>query len=109
MIEKDLYAALKTVCPRVYPMFMPDDAVYPSITYQVVFSGTEQSVSGNVCGKNTRFQVDIYAKSYSEAKSLRDEAISKIVDLSGGDISSHDLYEDTVELHRQMIDFKIKE
>jgi len=109
MIEKQLFTALKTVCERVYPIVMPDDAVFPSITYQVIYDDTEQSIAGDVCGRNTRFQVDIYTKSYSEAKSLKDETVSKIVGLKGGFISAQDLYEDDLELHRQLIDFSIKE
>ena len=109
MIEKTVYLSLKTVCDRVYPLFMPDDAVFPLITYQVVYDGTEQSVSGNICGRNTRFQVDIYSTTYGEAKSLKSDVVSKLLELNAGDISAQDLYEDTIELHRQLIDFNIKE
>lgn len=109
MIEKDVYTALKTVCDRVYPLFMPNDAVYPSITYQVVYDGTEQGVAGCVSGRNTRFQVDIYSKTYSEAKTLKGEAVLKLLELNAGDISAQDLYEDTIELYRQLLDFNIKE
>lgn len=109
MIEKDLYVALKNVTANVYPMFLPDDAVYPAITYQVVYDGANQSFnSGTVMSRDVRFQVDIFSKSYSEAKTLKDGVVSEVVGLKGGSISAQDLYEDSLELHRQLIDFKIK-
>ena len=109
MIEQDVFTALKTVCDRVYPLFMPDDAVYPSITYQVVYDGQNQAFnSGNLMSRNVRFQVDVYSKSYSEAKTLKSEVVSKVSSLGGGSISAQDLYEDSIKLHRQLIDFTIK-
>ncbi|MFK5937724.1 MAG: hypothetical protein QM497_04915 [Sulfurimonas sp.] len=109
MIEKDLFSSLKTVCDRVYPQIMPEDVVFPAIVYSVIFDGTEQSVAGEICGRTTRFQVDIYSKSYGEVKSLKDLAIVKIVALDGGSVSAQDLYEDSIKLYRQLLDFKIKE
>ena len=108
MIEKQLFTALKTVCDRVYPIVMPDDAVYPAITYQVIYDGANQATNGNLSSRDVRFQVDIYSKSYGEAKSLKDLVFSEVIGLKGGDISSQDLYEDGIELFRQLIDFKIK-
>jgi len=109
MIEKNLVASLKTIFERVYPLTMPQNVEFPVMTYQVIYDGTEQSVKGDVCGRDTRFQVDIYSKSYSEAKSIKEQAVSNIVDLKGGEISSQDLYDQEMQLFRQLIDFKIKE
>lgn len=109
MIEKDLVVSLKTVCERVYPLFMPQNVEFPAMTYQVIYDGTEQSVKGDICGRDARFQVDIYSRTYSEAKSLKQQTVNNIIDLKGGEISSQDLYDDDTELYRQLIDFKIKE
>jgi len=108
MIEKDLFLALQSVTPRVYPMKMPDDALFPLIVYTVVSDNANQATNGNLTSRTVRFQVDIYSKSYGEAKSLKDLVISKVVGLRGGSISAQDLYEDELELHRQLIDFSIK-
>lgn len=109
MIEKDLFQALKNVSANVYPMMMPEDAVFPAITYQVIYDGVSQSVSGDVCGRGVRFQVDVYSTSYSEMKSLKDAAIAEIVNLGGGFINSRDIFENEINLYRQIIDFKIEE
>jgi len=109
MIEKDLVASIKTICTRVYPLFMPQNVVFPAVTYQVIYDGTEQGVGGCVWGRDVRIQVDIYSKSYSEAKSLKQQAVNHIIDLKGGNISAQDLYDDDMQLYRQLIDFTIKE
>lgn len=108
MIEKDLVVALKDVVSKVYPLMMPEDATYPCITYQVVFDGVNQATNGNFSSRDVRFQVDIYSKSYSEAKTLKDAVVAKVIGLKGGSISAQDLYEDEIKLHRELIDFKIK-
>ena len=108
MIEKDLVASLKTICARAYPIVMPQDVVYPAMTYQVVYDGANQATNGNFSSRDVRFQVDIYSSSYSESKSLKDSVISNVIALKGGDISSQDLYDNENKLFRQLIDFKIK-
>lgn len=109
MIEKDLYQALKNVTANVYPMFLPQDAVYPAITYQVIYDGANQAFnSGNYMSRNVRFQVDVFSKSYSEAKSLKEQVINEAIGLKAGSISSQDIYENRVKLYRQLLDFNIK-
>jgi len=109
MIEKDLYAALKNVTPNAYPMFLPEDADFPAITYQVIFDGANQSFNeGEVLSRDVRFQIDIFSKSYGESKRLKDLVINEVIGLGGGSISSYDLYEDELQLHRQLIDIKFR-
>lgn len=109
MIEQDLYSALLTVCERVSPIFMPQDVVMPAIVYQVVYDGLGQCLSGAVYAKTTRLQVDVYSDTYEEAKSLKEQVISKVIDLKASDIASQDLYDQEAQLFRQLIDFTIKE
>ena len=108
MIEKDLFSALKLVTPNVYLIMMPDDAIYPAITYQVVSDVQNQATNGNLSSRNVRFQVDIYSKSYAEVKALKDAVVTEVIGLRGGSISAQDLYEDELQLHRQLLDFIIK-
>jgi hypothetical protein len=58
--------------------------------------------------RTVRFQVDVYSKSYGEAKSLKDLVFAKVVELKGGDISAQDLHDNETKLFRQLIDFRIK-
>lgn len=108
MIEETLFTSLLNVLPRIYPLIMPDDAVFPAIVYTVVSDNSNQATNGNLTSRTVRFQVDIYSKSYADAKGLKDLVISEVIGLRGGSISAQDLYEDELELHRQLIDFSIK-
>ena len=108
MIEKDLYLALKEVCDRVYPLKLPQNALYPAITYMVVNDGQNQTTNGKITSRDVRFQVDIWCETYEEAKSLKDSVVAKITELYASSIYAQDFYEDEVELYRELIDFTIK-
>lgn len=109
MIEKDLFSTLKNVCDRVYPIILPEGTTYPAITYQVIFDGANQAFnSGNYMSRDVRFQIDIFSKSYSEAKTLKEQVIHEVIGLNAGDITSQDIYEDELSLYRQIIDIKIR-
>lgn len=107
MIEEDLFLSLKDIAPT-YPMILPQNATFPALTYSVVTDIPHQALYGNIFERDARFQVDVWAESYSEAKSLKDTVINKIIELKGGDISSIDLYEEGTLLYRQLIDFTIR-
>ena len=109
MIEKSLCTALKNVTPNVYPMMLPENVTFPAITYQVVFDGANQSFNtGNATSRTVRFQVDIFETTYGDAKRLKDLVVGEVIALKGGGISAQDLYEDELQLHRQLLDFTIK-
>jgi hypothetical protein len=108
MIEIDLYNALNSICERTYPLIFPDNVIFPAMSYQVIFDGANQATNGNYMSRDVRFQVDIYSKSYAEAKDLKGQVVASIIFLGAGDISAQDLYDDETELYRQLIDFNIK-
>jgi len=108
MIEKDLVVSLKSVCERIFPLIMPQNVVFPAMTYQVVYDSSNISLNGNLKSRDVRFQVDIYSKSYSEAKALKGLVNDKVIELGGGSVSTIDLYDDEQKLFRQLIDFNIK-
>ena len=109
MIEQELVTALSSLGYKPYPLELPEDVTYPAISYQVIFDGTDQATNGSVCGQTVRIQVDIWAKKYSEAKSLKALVVESIVnDLKGGFISAQDLKDPVTKLHRQLIDFTTK-
>ena len=108
MIEKDLKIALRTVCERTYPVVFPQKVMFPAIVYQVVNASVNQATNGNKTSRDVRFQVDIYAKKYSEAKAISEQVVNEVIVLKGGSISVQDLYDSEEKLHRQLIDFKIK-
>ena len=108
MIEHELFDAILEITPHVYVLMMPEEKQLPAIVYRVVHDSKKQATNGNGIGRDARFQIDVYAHGYWEAKTLKDEVIAKVISLGGGDISAQDLYEDETKLYRQLIDFTIK-
>ena len=108
MIEKDLFVALSVIA-KTYPAVMPQDVVVPAIRYLVVYDGTEQCLAGDVSGRTVRVQVDVFARSYREVKNLKQDVVTAAISLEATGINARDLYEKETGLHRQLIDFTIKE
>lgn len=116
MIEIDLYNQLKNdtsvsdlVGTRIYPKVAPQNVTTPYIVYHVVNDIDNQCLSGDIYQNDTRFQVDIWGKKYSEVKQLKTAVKSSISKFkSSYDLSSMDDYEKDTELYRELLDFKLK-
>jgi len=126
MIEDDLCTYLKDdvtissyVGTRIYPVRMPQNVVYPAITYQIIGSTRFLTLSGPVSLVEGRYQIDIWSNGYGEtkniAKGIRD-ALQGFKGLMGTtkvqgilqDINSEqDFYEDDTDLNRLTNDFII--
>lgn len=108
--ETDLFSDLTgdagvsaIVASRVFPAVLPDDVTFPAIAYREVSAVR----IGGVCLQR-RMQVDCYAASYSEMKSLRD-AVQALAETKGnwGYTEGPDLYEEDTKLHHQPVDLII--
>lgn len=98
---------------RIYPGLMPQAAATPACVYSVVSEQNQNSLAGWTSGlKNSRFQLDCYARTYAEADTLA-AAVAAVLDsvatktFSSLQVSRRDLYEDDTELHRVSLEFSI--
>lgn len=115
-IESDLVTHLKNdsavsalVGTRIYPMKAPQSVTNPYITYQVINDNSNQCLGGSVYQNDTRFQIDCWSTTYSEAKAIKEAVLSALIGFkSSNSISNMDDYEDETQLYRQLIDFKLK-
>ena len=107
MIEQELYQHLSGF--NIYPAVLPENVQYPAMVYFVITDLEKQAIQGSKYANVTRFQIDIYAESYAEAKIKKDELIQALYNFKYPvtDISVIDAYEDKVKLFRQIIDFKV--
>ena len=114
MIEADLFNHLQSkvlsVSGRVYPLVMPQDCPKPALVYTVVNDMDNRGVEGCVSSYNTRFQVDVYATSYLEAKTIKNEVKGALYLFSHYPevLNSRDGFEEDQELFRQIIDFTLR-
>ncbi|PUA17265.1 DUF3168 domain-containing protein [Glaciimonas sp. PCH181] len=94
---------------RIYPLTAPDGVVRPYITYQRIFSNSENVLSGSTNLFNTRMQIDMYALIYFDAISLAAQVDSLMSSWIVQNVSllSRDFYEDAVKLFRVSVDYSI--
>jgi len=109
MIAKDVYTQLTKLNVPVYPVKIKQGSEFPCVTYMVVADTKKNDLNANIYGANYRVQVDIWARSYKEAKELAQSAVELLSEIKAKDINLQDLYEDEIELYRVMIDFNLEE
>lgn len=74
-LEKGLVTKLKsqtTAGARVHPM-LPQGITFPAIRYQRVTATRTQALNANVGVTSVTLQIDCFADTYSQAKTLADE------------------------------------
>lgn len=94
---------------RVYPLTAPDVVTKPYITYQRIFSNSENVLSGNSGLTNTRMQIDMYATLYTDVVTLaaQVDALISAWAVKNVSIQAQDFYEDPVKLFRISADYSI--
>ena len=83
-LTKDFAAKLATATSptRAYPAISKSTAL-PAVVYSGRGGIREAFYSGSYGLRETRFQIDVYSKSYSEASTLKDSIISAFHGFSG--------------------------
>lgn len=106
------------VSTRVYPLRLPQGYTLPAISYQRISAERIHEMSiGPIGWAWSRFQVDCWANSYGDVRSLA-EAVRQSLDGFKGDLDSthvggiyiegeRDLFEENAEIYRVTMDFLI--
>ncbi|MEN6474136.1 MAG: DUF3168 domain-containing protein [Syntrophaceae bacterium] len=115
MLEDALHAHLlastavtSLASTRIYPVLLPQDPTLPAITYQRISNDPQNTMGGHGDLYNPRIQIDAWARSYSEIKSLElaiRTAMEAASAFSALEMSDQDLYEPDMEIYRISIDF----
>jgi len=107
-LHSALDSGVTEVDGRVYPLIMPQDTRENSLTYRVLASSEKVCLQGNVYGNSNHFQIDVWAKTYSECVEISDKVRTVLHDnfnISGLFIT--DIYEDYTLKYRRVVDFRI--
>lgn len=90
MIEAALRAILTAdvtlsprVGPRVYPGLLPENPVYPAITYRQISGAQTKTYSGPIDPSKGRFQFDCFDDDYTLTKSLAAAVIAALDGYTG--------------------------
>ncbi len=110
MIEINIVSAVKNLGYEIYPIKLPQTANLPALTYFIATDKKEQPLNNNkYFASEKRVQIDIFSKSYKQAKTIAKEVADEMMKLGARDLMINDLYEEDVEFYREMIEFYIKE
>ena len=89
MIEQGIHALLSTtpalsaiVGPRIYPVFVPQEAQLPCLSYQVVSGSSDYSVDGSSAVWK-RIQFDAWGNQYADVKGIQ-RALQAVIDSYSG-------------------------
>lgn len=99
---------------RIYPMRMPQNVTFPAVVLGEVSNVPANTLAGEAGTTltTTRLQVDVYAKTYSEAASVADLVDAALTRLRTPALTawrevSRDLFDDELSLHRRSTDFSV--
>ena len=110
-------ATVKAITTRVYPVTIPQSPQYPLILYTKITGMRDHHLRGPSGHAHPRFQIEAWAKTYTEAKTLAD-AIREALDGYSGTAagtkigsclieSEQDIYESEIEVYRVTSDWFI--
>lgn len=109
-IEQDIFNALDgLVGGRVYPLVMPEKGTKPAIVYTRIGSNPENTLDGGATIDQIRIQVDTYANTYAETKTISASvrSIMESASFKGTLQSDQDLFEPDIKLYRVSQDYYV--
>ncbi|MES2218360.1 MAG: DUF3168 domain-containing protein [Pseudomonadota bacterium] len=94
---------------RVYPSIAPDNPITPYIIYSRLTSVPQNDLDINGGANqltNTRYQIDVYAETYTEAQENLELIKTALLGWSVTNVinADRDMYEQDTKLHRVLID-----
>ena len=108
-------ATVKDITTRCYPVTIPQSPTYPLILYTKITGMRDHHLQGPNGRAHPRMQIESWAKTYTEAKTLAD-AIREALDGYSGTASStkigsclieseRDDYQNEIDVHRVIQDY----
>mgnify|MGYP003115321468 CR=1 FL=1 len=105
------------VAQRVYPQVLPQNVVYPAISYEPVSKPRLRDIEGPTGRALPRIRISCWAKTFVAAKELADDVRRRLDGYRGpmgawrigsSQLAAEiDLYDDTVQAHRTIVDFRL--
>ncbi len=117
-VEKELrdqiIAGVPPVGERVYPIQLPQNAVFPAVRYNRISALRDYTLTGPDCLPAARYQIDIFAETFTEARSVWDLVRIALDGFEASEIQYITLdnetedYEDETQLFRVIGDFVVQ-
>lgn len=122
-VEADIFSRLSgysgltaLVSTRIYPVRLPQKPTYPAIVYTRISAERISAMGDDTGTVRPRFQFDVYATTYANARAVTEQLRKALQRYSGTDtvtiqeifvIGESEFYEDETELYHTAIDFEI--
>ena len=116
-MDELLAIVLNTIVADVAPQMLDEKSGLPAITYEVIDSIPDKTMDGTTGKRESRIEVDVWALSYSVARTLSSEVAEKVDGLSDtcSEGDKHTFYiEDINQLkdpeegvYHHMVEFKV--
>jgi len=119
MIEHAIYsilsndAGVSAITTRIYPIMLPQNAVYPAISYQVNEDTEDETFDGQGTFQRINLEVDAWSDTHADMLALADAIKAAIKNYSGTVASNAvdkitidsaiSVYEDQVEKYRKTL------
>jgi hypothetical protein len=117
MSEAGIYTTLTNdsdvsglVSTRVYPVIAPQDVTAPYVVYMRIVGTSVNDLGGELGITNGRFQIDAYATTYAEVKTLAGyvKAAMKASSMKSRLLTDQDFsFEVDTQMYRVSMDFQI--
>ena len=106
---------VKDITTRCYPVTIPQSPTYPLILYTKITGMRDHHLRGPSGHAHPRFQIEAWAKTYTEAKTLADAIREALDGYSGTAVgtkigsclieSERDDYQNEIDVHRVIQDY----
>lgn len=116
-MEELLVVVLDTIVTDVAPQMLDEESNLPAITYEVIDSIPDITMDGPTGKKECRVEIDVWALSYANARTLSAEVADKVDGLTGtcSENAKHTFYmsdinqtKDSEEgIFHHMVEFKV--
>jgi hypothetical protein len=113
-LMQDVYTAISALAPTRQDFAWvaintTEPPVYPYVVFHRIVSTSNNSLQGPSDLQNTRLQVDVFDRTYTNAAALAQQVSAALLAAfpAASPISSFDVYEDVVKAHRVSADFSI--
>jgi hypothetical protein len=119
VIESGIYsrlvAGVPSVSGRVYPMILPQNVVFPCVSYLVISDPGDQDHDGPTLTRSAGYQVSAWARTFTEARTAAAQIRTALEGYRGTmgtvDVATviadggRDLYDDDLRIYHHAGDF----
>ncbi len=99
----------KLIDTRIYPMNLKQDCLFPALRFFIIYEDTKQDLQGDIYTNTLHFQIDIFSRTYLEARELKELLKSAVYNFKfqSFEFNSKDMYENDTKLFRIVCSFFI--